>query len=156
MELDLQTVIAALKYAFERHGFKGDVVPELDADSNEGDTYRLLGQAYRDQHRGTIFRLDARSPLFTDYPDGFALYQISDIQRVTDDQVTVTVRVGKIGEVAKRRVRAEPATASSSIRALYDALRALEPTLPEFDQLNETKARIFISQIQTLRLTMKM
>lgn len=162
MELTIDKVVAALQYALERHNPKGRVVAETDADPLEGQTYRMHGERYHSPSEGRVFRVNAQSSLYAEFPDGFALYEVSVPQAISDTGVAFTIRVGKIGEAKKERIRIAANAVekelpnSDSLQRIYDNLRKMDNTLPEYHSLSEAKLKIFISQIVTLRMTMKM
>ena len=156
MDINLEKVVAALQRALSKQNPEARVTYEQDADQNEGQTYRMHGTVFQDPLRGAVFDVNAHSSLYVEFPDGFAVYEISNPEGIDDHTVAFTIRVGKIGEVEKRRIRVAQQPQSNKVKVLYEALRALEPTIPEFDHLDEVKAKIFISQLQTLRMTMKM
>lgn len=131
--------------SLERAAFE---VQKGDAPDSDGQWYTVAYAETRSPHTLQPYVIADWSEIVSDFGQRFRIVEIGD---VTDD--SVRIRVTKFVEQEKPRVRA---TAETGLKGVYDALRAVDPSLPEFDQLGETKAKIFVSQIVTMRMTMKM
>lgn len=162
MYLNLEMVVGALNEAARRHNPDARVVVETDVDASVGQTYRMQGTTYHDQRLGQVFQVNAHGSVYAEFPEGFAVYEIEQPQAIDAHTTAFTIRVGKIGEAEKQRIRVTadgvevPLPASHSLRDIYTSLRKLDDKLPEYNTLSEAKLKIFISQIVTLRMTMKM
>ena len=162
MDINLEKVVAALQQALSKQNPDARVTYEEDVDPNEGQTYRMRGSIYHDLRKGPVFSVNAHSSLYVEFPDGFAVYEISNPEGIDDHNVMFTIRVGKIGAVDKKRVRASNETAPNpapkrlGLQAVFDSLRKLDPAIPTFEELSEAKRSVFISQVATLCMTMKM
>lgn len=167
MNVELKDIIPALGAALHKHNPNARSVHVLldtvSPSSDEGDTYRLVGQMGIDysvapQIQKPVFQVNPNSNLFSDYPNGFAVFEVSGIQRVDGTSTAFVVRVGNIPE-RKYQVRAASTVEGipdEAIKYFYLALRNVNTALPEYDTLSETKRRLLASQMNTLYLTMKM
>lgn len=125
-------------------------IQQGQAEEDEGEWYTLTYAEKQRQHFEPVRIVVDASEILADYGTKFRVVEIG-----TPDGNCVRIRVAKYIEQDKPRVLAD-SLVDDSVRVVYEALCKTDPTLVAYEQLGQAKLRILETQLNTLRLTMKM